>query len=241
MPTENVQIYDCVVYYGHGGFVIGSEMSGGVRNVEIRDCTFIGTDTGLRFKSTRGRGGVVENIYIKRIFMKEIPAAAITFNMFYGGQAPITETGQASGFEVEPAVPVSETTPRFKNIFISGVIARGAVQAVELHGLPEMPLQNIEFKNVSISAQKGLSGAHADQIKLKQVEILPQQGPALAFHNGTNLTIDQAAYPAQIETFLVLSGSKTANVNLIKTNLPEGKRNVKLAPEVNPGALRLGN
>ena len=88
MPTENVQIYDCVVYHGHGGFVIGSEMSGGVRNVEIRDCTFIGTDTGLRFKSARGRGGVVENIHIRRIFMKDIPAAAITFNMFYRAKRP---------------------------------------------------------------------------------------------------------------------------------------------------------
>ncbi|MGH7453266.1 MAG: glycoside hydrolase family 28 protein, partial [bacterium] len=241
MPTENVQIYDCVVYHGHGGFVIGSEMSGGVRNVEIRDCVFIGTDTGVRFKSTRGRGGVVENIHIRRIFMKDIPAAAITFNMFYSGQAPIVEPGQATGFDAEQATPVSGKTPQFKNIFISDVTARGAAQAVELQGLPEMPLYNIELKNVSISAQKGLLGVNADQVKLVQVEILPQTGPVLAFHNSTNITIERAGYPAETDSFLALSGSKTAKINLINTNLSDARKEVKLAPEVNPNVLNWQN
>ncbi len=237
MPTENVQIYDCVVYHGHGGFVIGSEMSGGVRNIEIRDCTFIGTDTGLRFKSTRDRGGVVENIHIRRIFMKDIPAAAITFNMFYSGQAPIVDPGQATGFDAESATPVNEKTPQFKNIFITDVIARGAAQAVELLGLPEMPLQNIEMKNVSISAEKGLLGMNADGVKLMNVEILPQKGPVLAFHNSTNLTIERAGYPAETDSFLVLSGNKTAKINLIGTNLSQARKEIKLAPEVNPNVL----
>lgn len=241
MPTENVQIYDCVVYHGHGGFVVGSEMSGGVKNIEIRDCTFIGTDTGLRFKSTRGRGGVVENIYIRRIFMKDIPAAAITFNMFYSGQAPIVDPGQATAFDAELATPVSEKTPQFKNIFISDVIARGAALAVELQGLPEMPLHSIELKNVSISSEKGLIAVNADQVKLVNVEILSQKGPVLAFHNSTNITIERAGYPAETDSFLALSGSKTAKINLIKTNLLDAKKNVKLAPEVSPNVLNWKN
>lgn len=241
MPTENVQIYDCIVYHGHGGFVIGSEMSGGVRNIEVRDCTFIGTDTGLRFKSTRGRGGVVENIYIKRILMKDIPAAAITFNLYYSGQAPIVEPGQASSFDAEEPVPVSAATPQFKNIFISDVVARGAAQAVEMLGLPEMPLHNIELTNVSISAQKGLLGMNADHIKLTNVEILPQSGPALAFHNSTNVAIETARFPAELETFLSLSGKKTAGINLSKTGVLDAKKHVKLAPEVTATALNWGN
>lgn len=241
VPTENVQIYDCVVYYGHGGFVIGSEMSGGVRNIEVRDCVFIGTVTGLRFKSTRGRGGVVENIHISRIFMKDIPAAAITFNMFYSGQAPIADPGQATGFDAEQAVPVSAQTPQFRNIFITEVIARGAAQAVELHGLPEMPLQNVEMKNISISAQKGLFGVNADRVKLINVEILPQQGPVLAWHNGTNITIENARFPAEAETVLSLSGQKTAGIKLSKTKVLDAKKQVKLAPEVNAAVLNWGN
>lgn len=241
MPTEYVQIYDCVVYHGHGGFVVGSEMSGGVKNIEVRDCTFIGTDTGLRFKSTRGRGGVVENIYIKRIFMKDIPAAAITFNLYYSGQAPIVEPGQKTGIDAEQAVPVSAETPQFKNIFISDVIARGATQAVELLGLPEMPLQNIKLTNVSISAQQGLVGMNADHVKLANVEILPQSGPVLAFHNGTNVTIELARYPEKTATVLALSGSKTASISFSQMNLPEIKNKVSLAPEVNPQVLHWGN
>jgi polygalacturonase len=241
MPTENVQIYDCIVYHGHGGFVVGSEMSGGVRNIEVRDCVFIGTDTGLRFKSTRGRGGMVENIYIKRIFMKDIPAAAITFNLFYSGQAPIPDPGQAAVAAIDQIAPVTEATPRFRNIFISEVVCRGAEQAVDMQGLPEMPLQNIELKNVSISARLGISCANADQVKLIKVEIVQQQGAVLAFHNSTNVTIAQAVYPEKTATVLALSGSKTANINFSKMNLPEIKKKVSLAPEVNPQALNWGN
>lgn len=241
LPTENVQIYDCVVYYGHGGFVIGSEMSGGVRNIEVRDCVFIGTVTGLRFKSTRGRGGIVENIHIKRVLMKDIPAAAITFNMFYSGQAPIADPGQATGFDAESVIPVNEETPQFKNIFINEVTARGAAQAVELHGLPEMPLRNITMTDISITAQKGLFAVNADHVKLVNVEILPQSGPALAFHNSTNITIEAARFSPETETILSLSGSKTAGIEFSKTNVPEAKKRVTLAPEVNIRVLNWGN
>ena len=74
-PTENVVVDGCTVFNGHGGFVVGSEMSGGVRNIWVNDCQFLGTDAGLRFKSCRGRGGVVENIYIRNISMADILGA----------------------------------------------------------------------------------------------------------------------------------------------------------------------
>lgn len=241
MPTENVQIYDCIVYHGHGGFVIGSEMSGGVRNIEVRDCTFIGTDTGLRFKSTRGRGGVVDNIFVKRIFMKDIPAAAITLNLYYSGQAPIVEPGQASSFDSEQAAPVTAATPQFKNIFIRDVTARGAAQAIELLGLPEMPLYNIELTNISISAQKGLLGVNADHIRLTNVEILPQSGPALAFHNSRNIAVEAARFPEDLETLLSLSGPKTAAIYLRKISARDAKERLKLAPEVNATVVHWEN
>ncbi|HSE35686.1 MAG TPA: glycoside hydrolase family 28 protein, partial [Blastocatellia bacterium] len=90
-PCEEIVISDCVVYHGHGGFTVGSEMSGGVRNVVVKRCTFLGTDLGVRFKTTRGRGGVVEKIWISDIVMKDIPTDAIGFNMYYSGGSPIPD------------------------------------------------------------------------------------------------------------------------------------------------------
>jgi hypothetical protein len=173
--------------------------------------------------------------------MKDIPAAAITFNMFYSGQAPIVDPGQTTGFDAEQAVPVSVQTPQFKNIFIADVIARGAAQAVELHGLPEMPLQNIELKDVSISAQKGLFGVNAERVKLVNVEIIPQTGPVLAWHNSTNITIENVHFPAEAQTVLSLSGKKTDGIKFSKTKVADVKKQVKLAPEVNATALNWGN
>ena len=83
-PCQNVIIRNNVVLHGHGGFVVGSEMSGGVKNIYVDNCSFLGTDVGLRFKSTRGRGGVVENIHINNINMINIPNEALIFDLFYG-------------------------------------------------------------------------------------------------------------------------------------------------------------
>src|SRR5882757_3701952 len=108
-PTENVIVRNNVVYHAHGGFVIGSEMSGGARNIFVYNCSFIGTDKGLRFKTARGRGGVVEKIYARDIAMKDIVTDAIYFDMYYFTKPP------APGEKVEiPAV--SEATPQFRDI-----------------------------------------------------------------------------------------------------------------------------
>ena len=149
VPTEDVLIEDCTVYHAHGGFTIGSEMSGGVRNIRVNNCTFIGTDVGLRVKSTRGRGGVVENIYISNVRMMDIPGDAINFNLYYGGKSPLEETG---GAEETNVPPVSVETPQFRDIHIENMICRGAQRAIVLEGLPEMPIRDIDLKNVSITA-----------------------------------------------------------------------------------------
>lgn len=82
-PCENINIQDNTVYHAHGGFVIGSEFSGGMKNIVVRNNTFQGTDTGLRFKSAVKRGGTSENIYIDHIYMTDIKDAAITFETTY--------------------------------------------------------------------------------------------------------------------------------------------------------------
>lgn len=68
-PCENIVISDCSVFHGHGGFVIGSDTSGGMNNISVNNCRFIDTDTGLRFKSGRDRGGLITNVFVNNIVM----------------------------------------------------------------------------------------------------------------------------------------------------------------------------
>lgn len=153
-PTENVVVDGCTVFNGHGGFVVGSEMSGGVRNVFVDHCQFLGTDAGLRFKSCRGRGGVVENIFIRNISMADILGDAIIFNMFYGGKSVIEQRESGEVINNVTAAPVDEGTPVFRNIDIRNVTCRGAHQALFFNGLPEMPIRDITLTDISILAEE---------------------------------------------------------------------------------------
>jgi len=109
-PCENVVVDGCTVFAGHGGFVVGSEMSGGVRNIMVSQCQFLGTDVGLRFKSTRGRGGIVENIFIDGISMTDIKTDAITFNMYYGGKSVAEMLADGDTPDNVTKVPVDGTS-----------------------------------------------------------------------------------------------------------------------------------
>ena len=175
VPTEDVRVFDCVVYHAHGGLTIGSEMSGGVRNVRVWNCLFIGTDIGLRFKSTRGRGGVVEDIHINNVNMTDIPGDAINFNLYYGGKSPLDDTATTeTNFP-----PVTEETPAFKDIYIENLVCRGAKNAIVLQGLPEMPLQNIRLRNVSITSQQGVAVTDAENISFENVRVEHKTGAAV--------------------------------------------------------------
>jgi polygalacturonase len=187
VPTEDVLVEGCTVYHAHGGFTIGSEMSGGVRNMLVTNCTFMGTDIGLRFKSTRGRGGVVENIHITDIRMTDIPGDAISFSMTYGGKAPLEETGAtvATNFP-----PVTEETPQFRNFLIENIICRGAQSAMTLNGLPELPLRNIVLKNVAITSQKGVSVQDAEGIRFENVRVENQTGESVKTVRVNNSTLN---------------------------------------------------
>lgn len=184
-PCENVLVKNNTVLHGHGGFVVGSEMSGGVRNVYVADCTFIGTDVGLRFKSTRGRGGVVENIYVDNINMINIPGDALIADLYYAVK-------DAPG---APVPAVTEETPSFKNIHISNISCKGAGRAMFLNGLPEMPIENFSVRNMRITdAQKGAFINKVAGVTLENIEIETADNTYLQVENTTNITIDGKEY-----------------------------------------------
>lgn len=169
VPTEDVLVEDCVVYDGHGGFTIGSEMSAGVRNILVRNCTFIGTAIGLRFKTVRGRGGVVENIHLKNIRMTGIEGEPISFNFFYFVKGGPSATPH----------PVDAGTPEFRNMLFENILSVRSHGTLVLRGLPERPLRDITFRNVSLSGKMGADLAYGKGIVFDEVKILNTEGETL--------------------------------------------------------------
>lgn len=178
-PTSNVLVRRCRVLHGHGGFVVGSEMSGGVRDVRVEDCVFSGTDVGLRFKSRRGRGGVVENISISGIQMTDIVREAIIFNLYYG-------TSETDIDWNAPAPEADETTPSFRNIEISEVTCEGAGRAALVRGLPEMPVQEVSISRSHFVAKEGIVLSDVDGIALRDVTVEVAEGSPVVTRSVSN-------------------------------------------------------
>lgn len=173
-PCENITITNCTMLNGHGGVVIGSEMSGGVKKVTISNCIFEGTDRGIRIKSTRGRGGVVEDIRVSNIIMKGIRKEAIKLNMFYS----------KTDYE-----PVSERTPAFRNIHFSNITGE-AYQAGFLLGLEELKIKDITFNDIQLDSEKGFSIEDAENIEFHNVKVDTEQGPSIIALDTKNLVIN---------------------------------------------------
>ncbi len=165
VPTENVYIHDCVVYHGHGGFVVGSEMSRGVRKITVENCTFVGTDVGIRFKSAIGRGGVVEDIDIRDIYMTNIVNEAIIFTMGY-----VLNNSDGSD-EANPTAIAREDIPEFKDVRMKNINCVGAGQAIKIEGLEQLPIHDLTIEDSYFKADKGYTEKYAENIALKNVKI----------------------------------------------------------------------
>ena len=211
-PTELFVITDCVVYHAHGGFVIGSEMSGGVRNIFVKNLTFNGTDCGLRFKSVRGRGGVVENIWMEDIRMNNIPTDAINFNLYYFEKA--LSEDKLTGEVTVDKKPVSEETPAFKNMYFKNIYVNGAAQALKIMGIPEMPVANIQFHNMIIRSAIGIQMNYASKIDFKNLDLrLDKPGIAVSFSNSQNINIERFKSTGESQMFWV-GGASTKEISL---------------------------
>ena len=234
MPTENLLVKNCVVYHAHGGFVIGSEMSGGAKNLYVMDCTFIGTDIGLRFKTTRGRGGIVENVFINNIVMKDIVGEAILFDMYYAAQDPVPLTGEKREPPKVETLPVSEATPQFRNFYIRNVTCNGASKGIFVRGLPEMNVQQIQLSDMVLQADEGLDMTEGTGITLKNIQLITRNtNPVMNIHNSANITLDNIKYNDNADLLLNVSGEKSKGIKLNGTNAKKAKKTF----EVNYGAV----
>jgi polygalacturonase len=202
-PCRDITITNCTLERGHGGVVIGSETSGGVKNVVISNCVFINTDRGIRIKTRRGRGGTIEDIRVSNLIMDGV-LCPFTMNLYY-------HIGQIGNLNVSDKNPraVNDGTPRLRRIHFSHITAREVKHAAGfLYGLAEMPLEDISFRDVSISisdeadsgypdmaddipsmSQAGFFIRNARRLHLEHVEVVGQHGPAFDIDESTEVEI----------------------------------------------------
>jgi len=222
IPSAQGIIRGNTVYSGHGAVVIGSEMSGGANNIFIENCTFMGTDKGLRFKSTRGRGGIVEHIYARNLTMKDILQEAIFFDMFYF--VKFATDGVRDNSPV-----VNEGTPIFRNMVFDNITCNGAETAVFIRGLSEMPVQGITIRNSTIAADKGVELTDATQIKFDNVRfVIKNQLPVFSLTGSKDISITKVQYNNGLPSLLQINGEGNERVKVLGTDLQSTSKVLEL-------------
>ena len=181
-PTEDVAITNCTVHHAHGAVTIGSETSGGVRNIVASNITAVDTVNGIRIKSRRGRGGVVEDVRFDNWTMENVGTAIDVTNYYLmEGETRTTEE------------PVSARTPTFRNIAISNVSISGAKTVIDVEGLPEMPLAGLRLSNIIGSGKTAMRADHTRGLELHNVNVSGTAGPAFAIANASSLLLDDVS------------------------------------------------
>ena len=177
---EDVLVAGCTVLRAHGGFVIGSNTDGGMHDIFVSDCVFIGTDIGLRFKSNMGRGGLVNEIFVSDIVMRNIVKEAVLFDTYYE-DVPAGSTRKAE----RP----TDKTPEFRDFHLSHIDCQGATTAIAITGLPGMPVRDISFDSVTIRATRGLTATQAKNIDLHDVRLDVTENPVYQADNTAEIKV----------------------------------------------------
>ena len=174
-PTELVTITNCVMFRGHGAVVIGSEMSGGIRDITASNIVCRGTDRGIRLKTQRGRGAVVENIRFDNWVIVDAPKEAIHIT---------------SNYSRLPDEPRTERTPTFRNISISNVTVVNAATVVGIAGLPEQAVEQVRMTDINGTGRRGFICDAAEDLELHDIRIDATEGMAFTFSNSRGLLLD---------------------------------------------------
>ncbi|HEV2417181.1 MAG TPA: glycoside hydrolase family 28 protein [Terriglobia bacterium] len=245
-PCENITITNLTTGHGHG-VSIGSEMSGGVRNVTITNCVFQGMDRGIRIKTQRGRGGVVEGVTAANIVMQDVPEP-FALTCFYSRGNP------------DEARPVDEGTPKFRDFHFAHITARGARSAGQITGLREMPISGVVFNDIRIEAQRGFTCQNARELAFHNVYIESTRGPALAaktveavefdgfsgkasgaplmtLEDAKGVFVRGCSASAGTSAFLEVSGAASSNIVLRSNNLSRAAKSVMFGAGAGPAIL----
>ena len=231
-PTENGIIRNNIVYHAHGGFVIGSEMSGGAKNLYVSNCTFIGTDIGLRFKTTRGRGGIVENIYVNNINMKDIAGEAILFDMYYAAKDPVPQPGEKREAPKVELLPVTDGTPQFRNFFVNNIVCNGAEKGIFVRGLPEMSIKNINLSNLSIKANVAVVCEEANGLTISNLNIKANtSNPLVSIQNSSNIIFNNLSFD-KADLLVKVAGDRNDKIMFVNSKVENATKQFELGEEV---------
>jgi polygalacturonase len=176
-PTANVAITNCTVHHGHGAVVLGSETSGGFHNIVASNIVCQGTEKGVRIKSTRGRGGVIENVRFDHWTMDSVAEAINVTNYYTRG----------------PEEPVSQRTPIFRNIAISNMTINHSPLMINIEGLVEMPVTGLQISNVIATGKVGMRAYNTLAMELHNVQVNPETGPAFLVRDSKEVELDQVS------------------------------------------------
>jgi polygalacturonase len=182
-PSENISISNCTVHRAHGAVTIGSETSGWVRNLTASNITCQGTQMGVRIKSRRGRGGGVEDVRFTGWTMEDV-GQAINVTNYYLMEGEVRREGEE---------PVSKTTPVFRNIAASNMTINRARVAINVEGLPEMPISGLRISDVIATAKTGVKAFHTDGFELHNVQVNAESGPAFLVKDSKELELDHVS------------------------------------------------
>lgn len=192
-PTEHVFIHDNLTRRGSGVISFGSETSGGIRHVVAYRNRGLGTKEGLRFKSARTCGGVIEDIWVRDLRLEKVPLA-FTFTLdwypsYSYARIPADVQDPPAHWHVlcAPVVPAERGLAEFKNITIEDVQIQGARSVFSATGLPERPLQDIRFRNIEARAGQAGTIEHARDWTLENVRITAADGQPVRILQSTNI------------------------------------------------------
>lgn len=227
VPCENITITNCTMTHGHGGVVLGSEMSGDIKYVTISNCVFEGTDRGIRLKSRRGRGGCIEDVRVNNIVMNKVHCPFIA-NLYYNC-GPMGE--EEFVWDKNPR-PVTKDTPAYKRLYFSNITCKDAsASAGFFYGLAEMYVEDCSFDNVFISMsadgpedfpamakdvkmcrQKGFFLSNVKGIEFNNVVIKNVDGPSFELENAENIVFNNCRIEEPVRDCDVITEINTKDI-----------------------------
>jgi len=172
-PSQRIIVKNCNTHHGHGGIVLGSEMSGGINRVYAYNCNFSNTERGIRIKSMIGRGGLIENIWFENIIMNNIKKEAIKLNMHY---------------ESSSITPKSDKRPIFRNFYFKNIISDNSNYALFAKGIDDQLIADMQFKNIKMESKHGVKIMNADNFAFKNIDLETKDLDAIQIQSSHSIS-----------------------------------------------------